>query len=609
MSLSLEQYTEYMKTKEPDQKIELNIIQNNPYRILGAPVLSSEREIQKLITKSNRFAEVGKTFSCETDFPFLGEFERNTNSVNTAAKNIEQPLNKILYSSFWFLNENHIDNIAFESLQKGDFEKALSIWEKVVGNGEVSDKKFSNLQNLKTLYLGLSVKDISTNIKQKIDHRDFNKKYFFKGIELSGKFINHKDFKSFCKKIVGDKFNFSLEKIENLFLDSILSDIKELMTTNYGPQIIKINEIIDAVGTFSSDTQFKFSQKFSAGETNRIEKEIENSEIQRNKNPDRAYEFGLNLYKKTKEDIKSLSNIIGDSDVKYQMIANKLADELIECAIVFYNKKSNGFTNDVALKAYEICKYAKSITSGGPTAERIDTNLKVIKESSEQGIDTSNLSKTNIIRIEKVCGIIDTRTKVLKEINSKPEALLKITGHLYNKCFDEAEALISKTADILENLEKSLGADDKVYIKICDLIVTYTLALLIEYVNYNAPINGVSKVVLDFTRSFSSYPMEPDTKARYDKNLYTLNGMYNRSNSGSGGCYIATMVYGDYEHPQVKVLREFRDSFLSKHFIGRSFIQFYYKHSPKWVETMKNMKIVNLFIRFILNKIILIIKK
>ena len=79
--------------------------------------------------------------------------------------------------------------------------------------------------------------------------------------------------------------------------------------------------------------------------------------------------------------------------------------------------------------------------------------------------------------------------------------------------------------------------------------------------------------------------------------------------SNSGGCYIATMVYGDYEHPQVMVLREFRDNFLSKHLIGRSFIKFYYRYSPNWVETMKNMKPVNLFIRFVLNKIILIIKK
>ena len=83
----------------------LSLIQNNPYRVLGIPILSSERELQKQITKSNRFAEVGKTITCETDYLFLGDFDRNVDSINLAAKSIEQPLNKALYSTFWFLND------------------------------------------------------------------------------------------------------------------------------------------------------------------------------------------------------------------------------------------------------------------------------------------------------------------------------------------------------------------------------------------------------------------------------------------------------------------------------------------------------------------------
>ena len=115
--------------------------------------------------------------------------------------------------------------------------------------------------------------------------------------------------------------------------------------------------------------------------------------------------------------------------------------------------------------------------------------------------------------------------------------------------------------------------------------------------------------VLNYIVSLGHLPMEPDTKSRYQENLKTLNSMYNRSNSGGGGCYIATMVYGDYDHPQVMILRNFRDNFLSNYSLGRSFIEFYYKYSPSWVKTMKNMKVVNFFIRFVLNKIILIIKK
>ena len=563
--------------------MSLSLIQNNPYRVLGIPILSSERELQKQITKSNRFAEVGKTITCETDYSFLGDFDRNVDSINLAAKSIEQPLNKALFSTFWFLNENHIDNIAMDSLQKGNFDKAIEIWEKVIGNGEVSDKKFSNLLNLKTLYLGLSIKEAG--------EKAFNKEYLIKGLQLSGKFVNHKEFKSLCKKIVGDKFSLSIEKIEDLFLTSILSDIKPFLSNG-----IDINEIIDAVGTFSSDTQFKFSQKFSAGESSRIEKELEISEDLRNKNPGKAYEFGLDLYKNTIEDIKSLSKIIGTSDVKYEMIANKLALELIQCAIDFFNKKNNSITNTVALKAYEICKYAKSIVAGGQAKVRVDENLKIIKESSEEGIDTSNYSKSIILQIEKICRILEKSTKALNNGDD--------VGAL-----SAAKKLVNDTRDSRVIISKAEGSDDKGYIKICDTIVLISIALVINYINKMAPITGVSSTDLSFLRSLSYLPMYPSTKTRYQENLNTLNGMYNRSNSGGGGCYIATMVYGNYDHPQVMVLRDFRDNFLSNYSIGRNFIQFYYKYSPSWVEAMKNMKGANLFIRFVLNKIILIIKQ
>ncbi|HNZ89453.1 MAG TPA: hypothetical protein PKI74_06640, partial [Candidatus Cloacimonas acidaminovorans] len=76
----------------------------------------------------------------------------------------------------------------------------------------------------------------------------------------------------------------------------------------------------------------------------------------------------------------------------------------------------------------------------------------------------------------------------------------------------------------------------------------------------------------------------------------------------SGGCYIATMVYGSYEHPQVIVLRNFRDNVLNGYSLGRRFISFYYKHSPNWVEKMKDKKFLNKAIKIILNSIIKLLK-
>ncbi len=51
----------------------------------------------------------------------------------------------------------------------------------------------------------------------------------------------------------------------------------------------------------------------------------------------------------------------------------------------------------------------------------------------------------------------------------------------------------------------------------------------------------------------------------------------------SGGCYIATAVYGSYDCQQVWTLRRFRDYTLAKTWYGRVFIHTYYNISPSIV--------------------------
>ncbi|HEX2629785.1 MAG TPA: CFI-box-CTERM domain-containing protein, partial [Chitinophagaceae bacterium] len=49
---------------------------------------------------------------------------------------------------------------------------------------------------------------------------------------------------------------------------------------------------------------------------------------------------------------------------------------------------------------------------------------------------------------------------------------------------------------------------------------------------------------------------------------------------GKEGCFVATACYGDYDAPEVVVLRKYRDDVLGKTFLGRMFIRIYYKVSP-----------------------------
>ncbi len=49
---------------------------------------------------------------------------------------------------------------------------------------------------------------------------------------------------------------------------------------------------------------------------------------------------------------------------------------------------------------------------------------------------------------------------------------------------------------------------------------------------------------------------------------------------GSGNCFVATAAFGDPDHPDVALLRGFRDEVLSQHKLGREFIAIYQRLGP-----------------------------
>lgn len=67
-------------------------------------------------------------------------------------------------------------------------------------------------------------------------------------------------------------------------------------------------------------------------------------------------------------------------------------------------------------------------------------------------------------------------------------------------------------------------------------------------------------------------------------NIEQLLSEYKKKSERSGGCYIATCVYGSYDCPQVWTLRRYRDYTLDETWYGKLFIKCYYAVSPKLVK-------------------------
>lgn len=65
-----------------------------------------------------------------------------------------------------------------------------------------------------------------------------------------------------------------------------------------------------------------------------------------------------------------------------------------------------------------------------------------------------------------------------------------------------------------------------------------------------------------------------------------------------GGCFIATVVYGSPNHYKLRLFRKFRNRILLRHRIGKIFVKFYYRISPRIAYNIRKKEILKRFILF-----------
>jgi len=72
----------------------------------------------------------------------------------------------------------------------------------------------------------------------------------------------------------------------------------------------------------------------------------------------------------------------------------------------------------------------------------------------------------------------------------------------------------------------------------------------------------------------------------------------------TSGCFVATAVYGGYDTPEVRVLREFRDNNLSVTNLGRLVIRTYYRCGPFLAMIVGRSKMVRIVAQLLLDRIV-----
>ena len=353
----------------------MQVIENNPFRILGIISNASAKETKESETFILRYLDIGKSAELKFDItPPLSHLERTSEIVKNAKRNIHDNFDKLTHAIFWFVNGTMVDKIALEKLSsERNIEKSLDSFKKGSRNFVISKTSFSSILNFSTLEIinYSSHKDeerIKNSIKYKYDiiKDQTTFKEFEKLITSTSNKINHK---SYIDRYIENTKSLLKElfprKDQNKLLLDIFAEDESILTEIKGNIVSSLVEEINANITL-------FNSFF---------------EIQSKKSDDQIitskatiFNRARKLMKETKLDLSKLKKIVGKDNFQYTNLANKIYSFVNSAVIMCYNKeikKSNVGSAPYIELLEEISREISNLDI--PIKQTIIKNLSVIR--------------------------------------------------------------------------------------------------------------------------------------------------------------------------------------------------------------------------------------
>lgn len=452
----------------------MKIINNNPYRQLGVYSTSTQKEVVANQGKMKAFLKVGRQVSFPLDLNgLLPDVLRTEQSVADAISKLSLPTEQLKYAQFWFSKNTHLDEIACGKLTNGDIDGAIEIWN--------IKSSASSLQNLLVCAL------IKNQLGNAISY-------------AQTLYSSYSD--EFVKMVLGDNALATSDNLAHDFLDILCDEFKPTQFLGY----ITNSEWKEFVGSKSSKPII-----------DKLTSAIDVCKSSRGKGPTARLNAGTKLINDTKADLTQLKQFVSASDLQYQMIADKIGLEILQCGIDYYNDSD---APEAARKAMVLQKYAQSVVVGKMAKDRCKENVDILTRIIAELPPSEVFAEDRAIKEE------------LRKFTRLPDKI----SYSMN--------LLNNTKPHLQAIKSKLGSSNGYYLKISTQVVGNALHNVIEEVNalQNDPTFQVN-MILDKSAALSSlrsvlfsawqatklmdtFDMESDFKnSRYDENRLTLSNM------------------------------------------------------------------------------------
>jgi hypothetical protein len=476
----------------------MQIVLNNPYRILGLLAGVSAREQQRQTNRLKQFIDAEQEPDDDFSFSILGNLNRTVATVGDAASKLNLESDKINAALFWFVNGNEItDEPAFDALKDSSVLEALNIWSKLIDANDVTNKNYSAFLNLSTYKLNIAFSNVP-----------FVTSALQEGITLKLKFLESDLLSEFVKKIVGITYKPKKEDLQKYFLTQIQFELdkKEQNASD---------KFLDIITQIEFSGKEDFVKEFSQKPIQQIEKKINDAREQRKANKAAANNIGISLFEETADSLAQLKSTLGLSNSKFVSISDKVSDEILQCGIDYFTYYRETST-DPSSASTSLFRKAKSLAVGSFAKQRCVENTNNLQEWIDEKPERE---KQNQIKeyVEHILNILN------------PSQDFDYTTLLFTK-LNEVENIIENCKPSLVSIKNLVGSKDDFYLNISSAVVSRAQSILVEFVNEkvkscNNPYFGSSSLntiiieALDITFILGSFDMLPELENHYSENL------------------------------------------------------------------------------------------